>query len=195
MFGEDRSNFSLSPFELLRIAEALSHQMQSFDHQDIEAAADAVLAEWLDELIENKIGAYREFRPLDVVVECALIAHRLPFKRVNYHQSLWHQKARADGKKINARAGTTTLYETEKSLIKTQSAYEAGSGHKKKELMARAMSVRYTATTGRVVPAGHRLILVLDGTFTDADLRQLTAAGWDDIFYPDEMDRLVKAIV
>jgi hypothetical protein len=26
-------------------------------------------------------------------------------------------------------------------------------------------------------------------------LASLISAGWDDIFYPDEMDRLVKAIV
>jgi hypothetical protein len=40
-----------------------------------------------------------------------------------------------------------------------------------------------------------RLFLVLDGSWTDGDLAALLRAGWDTIFYPDEMDKLVKAIV
>ena len=39
------------------------------------------------------------------------------------------------------------------------------------------------------------MILLLDGTWRQADLNSLLRAGWDEIFYPDEMDQLAKSIV
>lgn len=38
-------------------------------------------------------------------------------------------------------------------------------------------------------------ILLLDGTWNQKDIETLTYAGWDEIFYPDEMDKLKAAIV
>jgi hypothetical protein len=44
-------------------------------------------------------------------------------------------------------------------------------------------------------PGIQKMILVLDGTWKQADLNALLRAGWDEIYYPDEMDQLAKAIV
>ena len=44
-------------------------------------------------------------------------------------------------------------------------------------------------------PGIEKLILVLDGTWRQNDLDSLLRAGWDEIFYPDEMDELAKAVV
>jgi len=40
-----------------------------------------------------------------------------------------------------------------------------------------------------------KLLLLLDGTWCDEDLKALLQSGWDDVFYPDEIDKLIKAIV
>jgi hypothetical protein len=40
-----------------------------------------------------------------------------------------------------------------------------------------------------------RLCLLLDGEVDAADITALIRGGWDDVVYPDEMDKLVKAIV
>ena len=44
-------------------------------------------------------------------------------------------------------------------------------------------------------PATERLILIVDGTWGQSDLDELARAGWDAIFYPDEMEKLTAAIV
>jgi hypothetical protein len=194
MFGDTRQNFSLTEFDLLRVAETISAQAGGFSKGMVRAAADHVIVDWIDELVENKVGAYREYRPLDALVEVELGALGGTFSRVNYFPSIWHEKAIADGERINARAGTTTVYLAGSALIKTQSVSDAGAAHKKKELMARAFSLRYKMNCGLPVERKIRLFLVVDGTFSDQDLIQLTASGWDEIFYPDEMDKLAKAI-
>jgi hypothetical protein len=74
-----------------------------------------------------------------------------------------------------------------------------GRHHKKKELSARARNVKYQydPKTGMF----HRrdgvdkLALIVDGTFDDADLKVLAGSGWDIIVYPDELDKLINAIV
>ena len=40
-----------------------------------------------------------------------------------------------------------------------------------------------------------KMILVLDGTWSQKDIDALTYAGWDGIFYPDEIEKLKDAIV
>jgi len=39
------------------------------------------------------------------------------------------------------------------------------------------------------------LILLLDGTWRQKDIDALVSAGWDEIYYPDEIDKLKEAIV
>lgn len=195
MFGDARNNFSLLDFELLRVADAIAAQMSLFDPILIRSAAESVLAEWIDELVENKIGAYREFRPLDVLLEASFCQRKLQLARVNYFPTIWHNKAVLDKEPINVRAGTTTIYRSKNTLIKTQSVSDAGSTHKKKELMARAFSLKYELKKGVPTQNSLRLLLLVDGTFTQDDLRQLKASGWDELFYPNEMDRLISSVI
>jgi hypothetical protein len=59
--------------------------------------------------------------------------------------------------------------------------------------------LRYTWDTKQKAfakrPSTDKLILIVDGTWRQDDLDALEFAGWDEIFYPDEMNKLVKAIV
>ena len=73
-----------------------------------------------------------------------------------------------------------------------QSCTDSGRDHKKKELCGRAPGLRYHWNGKGFVarPGIKKLVLLLDGTWRDEDLKALLRAGWDEIFYPDEMDRL-----
>lgn len=94
-------------------------------------------------------------------------------------------------------AGVTTILVTEHTLINWQTCSDAGRDHKKKELCGRAIGLRYhwdgTAFIRR--PGIQKMILVLDGTWRQSDIKALLRSGWDEIFYPDEMNQLAKAIV
>jgi hypothetical protein len=87
--------------------------------------------------------------------------------------------------------------EANRSFIKWQSAHGSHTNDKKKELSGRAIGLRYHWSGSEFVrrPGLRKMILVLDGTWKQADLNALLRAGWDEIFYPDEMDQLAKAIV
>jgi len=76
--------------------------------------------------------------------------------------------------------------------IKCQSAY-AGKIDKRKELCGRigAMKLCYSP----MELGQKKFFLVIDGFFDDQDLALLDQAGWDGIFYPDEMDELIRAII
>ena len=91
------------------------------------------------------------------------------------------------------------MLRVKETLIKWQSVTDEGRDHKKKELCGRAPALRYTWDPVKNAflkrPSTERLILVVDGTWRQDDLEALGRAGWDEIFYPDEMDKLVKAIV
>jgi hypothetical protein len=39
------------------------------------------------------------------------------------------------------------------------------------------------------------LILIVDGTWRQDDLEVLANAGWDEIYYPDEINRVAESIV
>ena len=60
-----------------------------------------------------------------------------------------------------------------------------------------ALPYSWDATHKRFTPrpSVQKLILVVDGTWSREDLLALARAGWDKIFYPDEMDKLAEAIV
>jgi hypothetical protein len=77
------------------------------------------------------------------------------------------------------------------SFIHWKSAYDGNEGHKTKELAGRVFAIRPWLDRSH----SGRFLLVLDGHFSTENIKTLMRAGWDDIFYPDEIDRLVKAVV
>jgi hypothetical protein len=83
------------------------------------------------------------------------------------------------------------------TLINWQTCSDAGRDHKKKELCGRAIGLRYHWDGKAFIrrPGIQKMILVLDGTWRQSDLNALLRSGWDEIFYPDEMEQLAKAIV
>ena len=75
--------------------------------------------------------------------------------------------------------------------IKCQSAY-AGKIDKRKELCGRIGAMKLCYTPEELDQK--KFYLVIDGFFDDQDLALLDQAGWDGIFYYDEMDDLMALI-
>jgi hypothetical protein len=92
------------------------------------------------------------------------------------------------GRVLGIRKGNT--------LICWRSAYGNHAKDKKKELGAKARALRFRFRSGKAQADDNlRLLLVIDGDFTQQDVDYLLQSGWDEIFYPDEMDKLAKAII
>lgn len=90
-----------------------------------------------------------------------------------------------------ATCDTLTIGDT---LIMWQSASAQGDDHKTKELCGRVGMLRVTTgKSGKVIPASFKKsVLVIDGTWKAEQIDRLAAAGFDAIYYVDEIDQLVK---
>jgi len=138
--------------------------------------------------LEQKLVTYRDFQPLRT-----LILDSVGGKISKVAASFSERSG------IRGSGGESTVIVRKSTLINWQSCSDAGRDHKKKELCGRAVALRYSwdANAEKFIPRPgvKKLILVLDGTWRQSDLDALVRSGWDEIYYPDEMDKLAKAIV
>jgi len=160
----------------------ISHTTSTVDwDKTIDEAAQIYLTTYL----ESKLSAHRSLDPVGTIVlkELGGQKKRLP--------TCFAEKIGTN------RSGRTECLQVKSTLIKWQSCTDSGRDHKKKELCGRAVGLRYQWSGGQFIqrPSIKKMYLVLDGTWQQSDINVLLKAGWDDVFYPDEMDRLVKAIV
>jgi len=199
LYGEERQNFTLQRQELLLISGAMSEMLLSNVGPVLsDGLSESLKQYFVDDTIETKLVAHPAFRPLKDLLVMALNASRLPFQDVSYYPTALAALAARDGKKLNVRAGSTNVLIVKNTLIRWISATDEGRTHKCKEFCGRAWGLR-VGVVGRggvlgVRPDVAKTILLIDGTFDQAELKSLSLAGWDEIFYPDEIDRLIKVI-
>lgn len=75
--------------------------------------------------------------------------------------------------------------------IKCQSAY-AGKINKRKELCGRVGAMKLSYSPEKLKEKS--FLLVIDGNFDAEDIALLDKAGWDGIYYFDEIDELISSI-
>ena len=184
---------SFSRSLLAVVAYVLSSRLARLPKDKIVAAMPVLLETWVSSAFKARLLAHRGFDPVGVLVKRALAG--LGAKEV-YLSGCFGQAA---GGLKTVLAGTTKVTIVKGTLVNWQSVSSAGRDHKKKELCARAVALRYEwdSQTRRFISRKgvKKLILVVDGTWRQEELQTLASAGWDEIYYPDEMDRLIKAIV
>jgi hypothetical protein len=185
-----RQDIETMPNEVLfGLAVVLSGRLSEIPKSKLAELIRELASSAASNILEAKLMTYRGFEPLAVLIEFAVKGA----KRVAIKSCF----AEAGG--IGGQAGKTTILKAKNTLINWQSCSDAGRDHKKKELCGRAVALRYTwdavSKTFKPRPGVSKLILVLDGTWRQSDLDALLRAGWDEIYYPDEMDKLAKAIV
>ncbi|MGZ0710100.1 hypothetical protein ACWPKO_17355 [Coraliomargarita sp. W4R53] len=184
-----RAKVVLPKLVLKGIALVLSGHLRRIGTGSItKLLSGANVAKYLEGIVEVKLCTYRGFDPLADLINHVCSAKKMPTR------SCFGEKAELTGA-----ASKTAVLQSKSTLINWQSCSDAGRDHKKKELCGRAVALRYSwdATAKKFIPRPgvKKLILLVDGTWRQSDLDALVRSGWDEIFYPDQMAELAKAIV
>lgn len=176
----------VSPVIIAAFATALSELLGRVENPEKVNAAD--LVNRLAYNLWNKLLTHQDFEPLPALIQAAVGAKAT---RVNAPTIMADLAAKGV-----QNAGYMSVFAFRDGLISWRSATDSGKAHKRKELSGRARALRFQRGPAGFEerPTAKRLLLVVDGTFDDTDLRVLAEAGWNEIFYPDEMDQLVQAI-
>jgi hypothetical protein len=189
----------LSDEDLVRTAYALALRLNKttipVPAKDSKIVRDAIRQTTL----EAKLLTYRNFQPIQYLLEGALSKAGISSKIVKAMRAGFAEYAEQLGFSLGTLSSGTTVMRAKNTLINWQSAHDSHTNDKKKELCGRAAALRYTwdrkLKSFIPRPGVKKLILVVDGTWKQADLDALVYAGWDELYYPDEVDRLVASIV
>jgi hypothetical protein len=171
------------------ISNVLAYKLSLISKPRIKELVSELPKNICNNIVEAKLCTYRSFEPLFSLIT----------KSLNNYDIISIRSAFAERAGLRGQAGKIRVIMTGQTIIKWQSVSDAGRDHKKKELCGRAVALRYTWDTAakkfKPRTGVKKLILVVDGTWRQDDLNTLIRAGWDEVFYPDEMDKLKKAII
>lgn len=144
---------------------------------------------YLHNLLTNKISTHKQFEPLLV-----LLLESIKDAKKRSIRSCFAENAG-----VKYTTGCTTIVQSNGHIVHWKSAYDGHPADKTKELCGRAVGIRYTwePSSGSFIPRSgvNKLILLLDGTWTQKHLDSLVRAGWDEIYYPDEIEKLKTSIL
>lgn len=190
-FFSRRPSFSAPKEAVSFAAKVLSEQVAKFSATEIDGLASDLENQYIAKEYEATLLAHRGFDPIGGLI--SLRAGLAGAKELRV-QACFAERALTD-----KGSGSTSVLRAGSTLINWQSAHGSHTSDKTKELCGRAIGLRYTWSEERkkFMPRHgvRKLILIVDGTWTQSNLDALARAGWDEILYPDEIDRLAKAIV
>lgn len=190
--------FSFTDDDLSRVSDAMSRRLTHCQPPDPVSDVSLLAAATVQVTLENKLLSYFKFDPLLLLLVDTLRKAGYQSVRPVGVITCFAEAAINRGVRLDRRSGGTRVLRVGDCLIKWQSVSDAGRDHKKKELCGRAVGLRYTwdPLVGKYVqrPGVSKLMLVIDGTWRQSDLAALSRAGWDRIFYPDELDQLIDSI-
>jgi hypothetical protein len=193
-----KQEFAFTDHDLARVSDALARLLIKCEKPLPKTSLVLMRNSIIQTNLEAKLLTYRNFKPFEVLVGRAAKKAGKRLKSPSLLRSCFGELA-ADGIRLDPRSSGTSIVIAGKTLINWQSATDAGRGHKKKELCGRAVALRYVwdEKTRKFAsrPGIEKLVLLLDGTWDDKDLASLVSAGWDEVFYPDQIDELARAIV
>jgi hypothetical protein len=147
----------------------------------------------IKENLEDRVIPYRNFEPLLWLLE-------LELKKQGKHRiaKTAHQGWINEYAQIGKKSATTPFVQVASTLIHWKTSHSSHTNDKTKELVARERSVsyKYDKSSHNFLrrPGIEKSVIIIDGDWTDRNLRALAEAGWDLIVYPDELEDLVKKI-
>jgi hypothetical protein len=169
------------------LCTALSKRLQSIGLEWITTNEGIINDFFLKGLFEDKIYKIAAFDPLFVILENTIEGFERKTRRETF---LTYYTGKG--------AATCDCIKVKNTFIMWQCATDKGVAHKMKELCGRIGMLRVSREqSGSPMPdtAIKKAILLIDGTWTQSQLQRLSDCGFDAIFYPDEMDALLEAIV
>lgn len=194
--GPSAQNFRLYDDDLARVSDVLARRIRAVDVASVSGKADEIVRTQFVSTFDGKVMSH-QFDPLSCLVHESLNEAGIPSSDVAL-PSCFADKSRQGGAHLDPRTATTKAIRAESTIIATQTMTPQGRDHKRKEFAARCVSARYQwdATGNQFKPAAgiKKFVLVLDGNISDKEVAVLGNAGWDGIFYPDEMGRLLETV-
>lgn len=185
----NRTDGRNSPKEVLvACASVLAEAMRQID---LEHAAKNIRNATVKANLEDKLIPYRMFEPLPLLLEAALLRAKIRFTRVKAHPSFMGEYLDQPNK-----VATTPVYKVGSTLIHWKSAHGSHCNDKTKELAGRAQALRFQYKDKKFSKrvGVEKLILIVDGDFKEKHFASLLEAGWDEIYYPDELDKLAESL-
>jgi hypothetical protein len=184
----------LLPKIVLRgVAEVLATRVREISQIGLKKLGQRLIEVTKKSVLEDRLIPYRMFEALLWLLEAESRKQGKAFTGKAPYGGWLNQYAN-----VGRASATTPFVRFGKTLVHWKSASDAGKDHKRKELAARARNVKYeydaTTRTFKRRADVERLALIVDGTFTDADLKVLADAGWDIIVYPDQIADLVSKL-
>ncbi|MBE1302431.1 MAG: hypothetical protein GJ680_21275 [Alteromonadaceae bacterium] len=176
---------------LEKIATGLASRFSNdVDKSDISKLKDLVSKWVIKENLEDRLIPYRNFEPVLWLLEAELKKHAIDYEAKCAYTGWINEYA-----EVGKRSATTPFVRVGNTYIHWKTVSDAGRGHKKKELAARARAFKYQydVESEQFIRRNglDKLVLLVDGTFDDKDLRALQTSGWDLILYPDEISGFV----
>lgn len=194
--GSEQS-FAFTDEDLARVSCVLAEMLSLVPKPNAMRDTGALIKATIQTVLEAKLLTYRGFDPIGSILSTTISSTSGEGPRYILTQACFAEATATSGVKIDPRSSGTEVVVCKNTMINWQSCSDAGRDHKKKELCGRAIGLRYHWNGNAFVrrPGVKKMILVLDGTWKQADLNALIRSGWDEICYPDEIDALKKAIV
>ena len=174
------------------VAMVLADQLSKIKKEACISKRAEILEQYISKEYEVTLLSHAGFEPL-----VALLIEEGVIEKNQAKESIRTCFAEKAG--VGGRSGKVSVFHIKNTLIAWKSAYAGHPADKKKELSGRAVGLRYTwnADEGMFVtrPGVKKLILLLDGTWQQQHLDAMIKAGWDEIYYPEEIDKLKAAII
>jgi len=149
----------------------------------------AAMKEMLIQRQRYVLSTYRNFDPLAWLIEEKLKDAGLNSEKVTVPSFLKERAGASSATSVFLRAGKD-------SLIYWQSCHGSHVNDKAKELSGRfrATKLRWDGKTFSIRPHARRMFFIADGEWRASDLEMFLKSGVDQVFYPDQLDDLVKVL-
>ncbi len=181
---------SLPKVVLLQISEAFSGILKNVG---LESLVNNAFRNTLEEMIIQGqlyvMKVYRLFDPIGSLIRNALKSNNMLYTEKTIKSCL--------GEYAEARAATTKYLTIDGGiLILWQTCLGSHIYDKTKELSARFRStkVMWDGKKFALRPEAAKIFFVADGEWSEQNFNDLMRSGVDEIFYPDEMDKLIATL-
>ncbi len=192
-FFNRRPNVKISQPILRFIARVLSDELKKYSTEQIVKLNNAIESKYIVKEYEDTLLSHPGFNPLLSLLIHAGVVSTSGRKVTKTLRTCFAEKAGLRGQ-----SGTMVIANVKNVVLAFRSACK-NPRDKRKELCAYAVGLRFTWDAETKVfkprPGVDKLVLLLDGTWTQQDLDALIAAGWDEIYYPDEIDKLKASVL
>jgi hypothetical protein len=177
-FLQRTRNLSGAIYEAL--SSCLAERLSSIGFDVLFDATRSVAKTGCESVFRFKMMNYRLFNPIDWLVEKALRDREGISVRKSTHNSFLSEHTAGNA------TDTENILEVQSRpiWIKCQSGYD-GKVDKRKELCGRIGAMKLCYDPEEL--AERQFLLVIDGFFDDEDIKLFETAGWDGVFYYDEL--------